>query len=144
MSKRLPLEAEVTRQVRDAARMLGIPLERRNVGGMTNARGQYAAFGTAGAADWTSVVPTGPNRGRRLEIEIKREAFDPRAARGKEAERFQKQLMYLRLCNLRGGLGTWLRSGFEAVEFFKAVMAVPGLYVSFDVHGFPKHETRGA
>jgi hypothetical protein len=94
-------EKQVAEQVLQAASMLGIELKRRNVGGFTNARGQYVPCADKHDADYYAVLPDG----RHLDLELKREGFDPARVRGEERERFDGQLARLRETNVRGGVG---------------------------------------
>jgi hypothetical protein len=112
-------EAEVAAQVVEAAAMLGVELRRRNVGGMTNASGQYVPFAESGDADYYAVLPDG----RHLDLEIKREGFDPSRARGRERERFDRQLARLQRTNALGGIGFWTDDAAEALEILRHVLA---------------------
>jgi hypothetical protein len=94
-------EKQVTEQVLQAAAMLGIDLKRRNVGGFTNARGQYVACAESGDADYYAVLPDG----RHLDLELKHEAFDPTKLRGEKREHFERQLARLQKTNALGGVG---------------------------------------
>jgi hypothetical protein len=116
-------EAQVLAQVLEAARMLGIDLARQNTGGLTDARGQYVAFGTPGNPDTTGTVPSGPNKGLRLDVEVKREGFDPARARGEERERFERQLARLKKTNEQGGIGFWVDDPEEFLTIMRHVLA---------------------
>jgi hypothetical protein len=111
-------EAQVAEQVLQAASMLGIELKRRNVGGFTNARGQYVPCADKGDADYYAVLPGGD--GRHLDIEIKREGFEPTKVHGRERERFDEQLARLRETNARGGVGFFC----DDSEIFLRVMRI--------------------
>lgn len=131
-------EKQVTGQVEDAARIFGVEIKRRNVAMFRNAAGRPVKCGEAGDSDWYSLaVERGPNRGRALAVEIKRESFDPRKVRGKDAKRWALQLGKLRELNRRGGLGIWLNNAQAAMDFFRAVAQERGLAIDFDSDGFP-------
>lgn len=89
--------------------VLRLDVNRQNTGGMFNAKGQYVPFGVAGNSDVTGMFPQGWGwaSGRKLDIEIKREGFDPKRCYGKARERWEKQLARLRQTNLNGGVGLW-------------------------------------
>lgn len=124
-------EKQVTEQVLEAAAMLGIELKRRNVGGMTGAGGRYVAFAEPGDADYYATLPGGIH----LDLELKREAFDPRTVRGKDRVRFDGQLARLRKTNELGGVGFWVTSG---PQFLNAMLKVlDGWRVEIDPQGFP-------
>jgi hypothetical protein len=112
-------EAEVAEQVVEAARMLGVELRRRNVGGMTNASGQYVPFAESGDADYYAVLPDG----RHLDLEIKREGFNPAGARGRERERFEEQFARLQKTNALGGVGFWTDDAAEFLVILRHVLA---------------------
>lgn len=131
-------EKQVTGQVLDAARIFDIEIERRNVAMFIGASGRPVRCGEPGDSDWYSLaVERGPNWGRALAVEIKRERWDPRKVRGKHADRWRLQLGKLRDLNRRGGLGIWLRDAEGAMDFFRAVAQEPGLAIDFDSDGFP-------
>jgi hypothetical protein len=127
-------ESQVAAQVVAAAAAWGLRLERRNVGGVTDARGRYVAFGTPGDADWTGTVPVGPNRGRRIEVEVKRGDFDPGRLRGGRAarEHFDRQLARHRLVNADGGLALWVRDLDGWLRALARIMTQPGLEIIYE------------
>jgi hypothetical protein len=125
-------EKQVTAAVLDAAACLGIKLERRNVGGMTGASGKYVAFGSSGDSDYYAIMPDGS--GRMLAVEIKREGFDPRKARGKELARFRNQADKLRAVNAAGGVGLWTRDAGDFLHAMRAVLS--GCRIEIDDDGF--------
>ena len=94
--KRTRTEREVTAEVIDALRHHGLEPKRQNVGGLRNASGSYVAFGEPGDSDWRAELPDG----RTLYVEVKREGFDPAKCRGKDRERFDRQLAKLRLARM--------------------------------------------
>jgi hypothetical protein len=107
-------EAQVLGQVIEAARVLGIDLSRQNTGAGTNPAGKTVRFGTPGNSDLTGMLPDG----RKLDVEVKREHFDPSRLRGKKREHFERQLARLRRTNDQGGVGFWID---DAVEFVSVV-----------------------
>lgn len=115
-----PTEAEVTAQVLEAARMLGLALERRNVGGMYRGD-RYIAFGEKGDPDWECTLPGG----RRCLIEIKRPGERPTP----------QQLAKLRRLNEQGGVGLWVDSGEAFLRLMPVVIA--GGFVEIDDDGIP-------
>jgi hypothetical protein len=111
-------EKEVTNQVVEAAAMLGIELKRRNVGGMTNAKGQYVSFGEPGDADRYAILPGG----KHLDIEIKHEGFDPSKLRGEKKAHFDRQLARLRKTNADGGIGFFCDNSLVFVKVMQIVL----------------------
>ena len=119
-----PTEAEVAAQVVAAARLLGLTLQRRNVGGMYNPRGQYVAFGEPGDPDWEGTLPGGS--GRRVAIEIK--------APGKRPTPIQ--LARLRELAAAGAVAFWTDC---PVRFHRAMTLLigGGHHVEIDSDGIP-------
>ncbi len=101
--KRCCTEAEVLVQVLEACRMYGIDVDRQNTGAGVNPSGQKVRFGQPGNSDVSGMLPDG----RKLDIEVKREDFDPSRLRGKKLEHFKRQLARLRRTNEQGGVGFW-------------------------------------
>jgi hypothetical protein len=62
--------------------------------------------------------------GRKFDIEVKREGFNPRRLRGKAREHLDRQLGRLRETNANGGYGFWAR---DASEVIHALVAVHGV-----------------
>jgi hypothetical protein len=124
-------EAEVSAQVVEAAAMLGIELRRRNVGAMANPKGQVVRFGDKGDGDYYAVLPDG----RHLDLEIKRESFDPNKVGGKERARFILQIAKLSRTNEAGGIGLWVRDAGDFLSAMRKILA--GCRVEFDAAGFP-------
>jgi hypothetical protein len=124
-------EAEVQAQVVEAFRMLGIELKRRNVGAMTNPQGRTVRFADPGDADLYGILADG----RHVDLEVKREGFDPRTVRGKDRERFQRQLDRLKRTNAQGGVGTWLCDSAQVFHLMSRL--AEGWRVEFDADGFP-------
>lgn len=103
-------EAQVLREVLKTLAKDGIKAIHRNTGGMLNAGGQYVRFGKSGDPDISEQIPAGwgPASGKLLDIEVKREDFDPAKLRGKKREHFDRQLARLKLTNANGGYGVWV------------------------------------
>jgi|GEM_PF-2255023 len=120
LARRLP-ESTVLSAVADVCRLLGVEIERQNTGGRTNDRGQYVPFGRPGNSDLTGM--TGPawgeRKGLKVDIECKREGFEPRRCYGKARERWEKQLDRLRRTNANGGFGFWADSPEHAMEVLR-------------------------
>jgi hypothetical protein len=129
-------EAQVAEQVVQAAALLGIELKRRNVAAFTNPTGRVVRCGEKGDSDWYATLPAGPLRGKIHEVEIKREDFDPRKARGKERERFLMQLAKLRRTNEAGGIAFWTRDAGDYLAAMQRLLR-GGVRVAFDDQGFP-------
>jgi hypothetical protein len=108
-------EAEVLAQVLEALRMFGIDADRQNTGAALNPKGQMVCFGRPGAADVSGQLPDG----RKLDIEVKREGFDPNKLRGEKREHFERQLARLRRTNEQGGVGFWTD---DAEELAKVIL----------------------
>jgi hypothetical protein len=111
-------EKEVLAQVLDAARCLGLDLNRQNTGAAVNPRGKLVCFGQKGNSDLTGVLPDG----RAIHVELKREGFDPHKARGEERERFERQLARLQKTNALGGIGFWTDDAAEFLEIMRIVL----------------------
>jgi hypothetical protein len=127
-------ETEVLRGVLQAAAMLGIMLERRNTGGATYGAGehrQYVKYGEPGSSDLSGHLKDG----RRLDVEVKREGFDPGKVRGAARERFGLQLARLNRLNAEGGVGLWVDSPEAFVRAMQRVLE--GARVEIDEMGWP-------
>jgi len=96
-----PTEAEVSAQVVEAARLLGLVLERQNTGG-AHFGDRYVKFGLKGNPDWIATLPGG----RRLGLEIKRPGKRPTP----------EQMARLRALNEAGAVGLWTD---DASKFFE-------------------------
>lgn len=125
-------EAQVSAQVVEAARSFGIELERRNTGFGRDSSGRGIRFGTPGDSDWRATVPSGPNRGRELEVEVKREGFRPPRPGTKARAHFDRQLARMATTNAKCGLAFWVSGGLDALRVFRTIMTVPGLSVVFE------------
>ena len=112
-------ERQVLAQVLEAAAMLGLDLDRQNTGGATNAKGRLVMFGKPGNSDLTGMLPDG----RKLDVEVKREGFDPAKARGETAKRWDKQLARLQRTNAQGGVGFWTDDSAHFLTVMREVLA---------------------
>lgn len=131
-AKRKPLkttrtEAEVLAQILEAAQMLGLDLNRQNTGAADlpgkGGKLQTVRFGQRGNADTSGQITRGPNAGKKLDVEIKREGFDPNKTTGEERERFDRQLARLQRTNANGGIGFWCDDVSEFMEIMRHVLA---------------------
>jgi hypothetical protein len=123
-AKRKPLkttrtEAEVSRQVVEAAQMLGIELKRRNIGAFANPKGRMVRCADVGDGDFYAVLPDG----RHLDLEIKLEGFDPNKLTGEKKAHFDRQLERLQETNRLGGVGVWVDDSLEFIDIMKHVLA---------------------
>jgi hypothetical protein len=116
-------EAQVLAAVLDALRTYGIEPCRTNTGAAVNPRGRLVMFGRKGDADIQTQIPAGwgSASGRKLDIEVKRERFDPRRLRGKAREHFDRQLDRLRRTNANGGFGFWVRDAAEVIRVLERI-----------------------
>lgn len=112
-------EAQVLQQVLDAARALGLDLARRNTGAGVNPSGKLVRFGRPGDSDLSGILPDG----RRLDVEVKHEGFDPARLRGEKRDHFERQLARLRKTNEQGGIGFWCDDAAEFLEIMRHVAA---------------------
>ncbi len=112
-------EREVLAQVIEAAAMLGLDLQRRNTGAGVNPAGKMVRFGTPGDSDLAGVLPDG----RALQVEVKREGFDPAKLRGKAAEHFARQLARLRKTNALGGVAFFCDDSEHFLTVLRHVLA---------------------
>jgi hypothetical protein len=120
-AKRNPLkttrtEAEVSRQVVEAAQMLGIELKRRNVGAFANPKGRMVRCADVGDGDFYAVLPDG----RHMDLEIKAEGFDPNKLTGEKKAHFDRQFVRLKETNRLGGVGFFC----DDAEVFLRVMQI--------------------
>lgn len=118
-------EAQVLAQVLDALRTFGIDAGRQNTGAGVNPRGQTIRFGTPGNSDISGMLPDG----RKLDIEVKREGFDPSKLRGEKREHFERQLSRLRKTNEQGGVGFWVDDAKELAEVILPELVAGGRVV---------------
>jgi hypothetical protein len=108
-------EKQVLAQILEALLAFGIDVERQNTGAGINPTGRAIRFGKPGNADISGMLPDG----RKLDIEIKREGFDPSKLRGAKREHFERQLSRLRKTNENGGVGLWTD---DAEEFMRVIL----------------------
>lgn len=118
--------------------MLGIAVERRNVGAALNPYGQMVRFGSPGDSDLCGVLPDG----RALAVEIKHEGFDPSKLRGAKREHFERQLAKLKRTNELGGVGVWVDDAAEFLAIMREVLV--GASVDEPGYGRPVVYRRGA
>ena len=123
-------EAEVSQQVREAAQMLGLKLERQNTGGLKVA-GRYVAFGEQGDPDYRATLPGG----RRLGLEIKRPGQRPTPG----------QMAKLRALNEEGAVGLWVDDSIKFLLWMREILW--GARVEIDewgeVHIIPARKPSG-
>ena len=124
-------ERQVLAQVIEAARMLGVDLDRQNTGAAVNPKGRLVMFGKAGNSDLTGMVPDG----RKLDVEVKEEGWDPAKARGKTAERWERQLARLQRTNAQGGVGFWTDDVGHFLAVMRQVLAGARVVERGDVRG---------
>ena len=117
--KTLASEREVQRAVVAAFVLYGVEAERRNVGACKNPNGQLVTFGRPGDSDLTGIFPAhfGPAAGKRFDLEVKKEGFDPSRCYGAARRRFDAQLARLRRINECGGYGWWTSDPADVVQF---------------------------
>jgi hypothetical protein len=114
-------EREVLAAVLDAARVLGLDLERQNTGAFANPRGQMVRCGKPGNSDLAGQIDRGPNIGKVLHVEVKAEGFEPTKLRGDKKAHFDRQLARLRKTNEQGGVGFYCD---DAVIFMNVMRIV--------------------
>jgi hypothetical protein len=116
-------EREVLAGVLDACRVLGIEANRQNTGAAMNPSGQTVRFGRKGNADISATIRDGPNRGKRVEIEVKRPGKTPTA----------EQWDRIHEVNASGGLSFWVDDAGEALRVLRWL--VDGWHVVIDDNG---------
>lgn len=130
-------EAEVTKAVMSAARLFGFKFNRRNVGMAFGASGKPVRFGEPGQLDWYGRGPAGTRcQDRELELEIKRENFNPTRIYGKEKARFAKQLANMVEINRRGGFALWVSCVPTAVIFLRCLIQYEQVRVNIQENGY--------
>lgn len=112
-------EAQVLAQVLEAARMLGLDLDRRNTGAGVNPSGKIVRFGKPGDSDLAGTLPDG----RTIHVETKAEGFDPSKLRGEKKAHFERQLARLQKTNALGGVGFFCDDGAEFLLIMQHVLA---------------------
>lgn len=123
------LERDVLRACLEALAIYGFDPQRRNVLAVeiegANGRRRLVRNGQAGDADISATVPSGPHRGRRVEIEVKRPRERPRP----------EQLAFLRRVNASGGIALWVDDAADLVRVLRRVL--DGWHVEIDTDGTP-------
>lgn len=123
------LERDVLRACLDALRAFGFEPQRRNVVAVEvegrNGKRRLVRAGEPGEADITATVPTGPNRGKRVEVEVKRPGERPRP----------EQLAFLRRVNASGGLAFWVDDAAVLARVLRRLL--DGWRVEIDDGGTP-------
>jgi hypothetical protein len=111
-------ESQVMEGVREALAIFGLDVARQNTGGATNAKGRLVTFGRPGNSDWSGMIPAGwgPASGRKIDIEVKRESFDPGRLRGEKRAHFDRQLSRLKTTCENGGYGLWCNDARQVVH----------------------------
>jgi hypothetical protein len=113
-------EAQVMEGVREALAMFGLDVDRQNTAGAYNPKGQLVMCGKRGNSDWSGMIPAGwgDASGRKIDIEVKREDFDPtRLKPGSEKrEHFERQLARLKKTCDNGGYGFWVVDARQVVH----------------------------
>lgn len=119
-------ERDVQAQVVSAARMVGLALDRRNVGMAVGTSGKPVRFGKRGDPDLTGIIPSGPHRGKRIDVEVKRPGKRPSPI----------QMKRLREIIDSGGIAFWIDDGYRALHVFRRII-VDGWTVEIDERGVP-------
>ena len=116
-------EREVQRAVVEAFALFGCVAERRNVGAAVNPKGRLVTFGTPGDSDLTGIFPAwfGPASGKRFDVEVKAEGFEPAKCYGKARARFELQLERLKRVNSAGGYAWWTSDAEEVVRWLDLI-----------------------
>ena len=110
-------EADVLDQVLAYLRLRGVDAQRRNTGGMVNARGQYVAFGQPGDPDIQGVL----DDGRAFMCETKADNWKPRGR--KQREHFARQVARLNRTNEAGGVGLLIDHPELLIRVWKYVIS---------------------
>ena len=112
-------EAQVLSQVLEAALCLGVDLDRQNTGAGVNPSGKLVRFGTPGNTDLSGMLPDG----RKLDVEVKHEGFNPSKLRGRKREHFERQLERLKKTNAQGGVGFYTDDSEQFLTVMRHVLA---------------------
>lgn len=113
-------EADILRQVVEAAALFGVELKRRNVGMALNPKGQPVRFGESGESDLYGALGS-----RTLFVEVKRPGKRPTA----------KQLAFLHRENARGNVALWVNDAAQITETLPKLLE--GWRVEIDEDGQP-------
>lgn len=116
------LERDILTGAIEACRALGIPVDRQNTG-MMEIGGRRVRFGRKGNADLTGTISSGPRRGARLALEIKRPGARPTP----------EQLAHLRAVNDAGGVGFWVSDAADCLRVLQRVQ--DGAWIELDEAG---------
>jgi hypothetical protein len=131
-----PREADVLRQVLEALSLFGVDVARQNTGAFLNPQGQLVRCGQPGNADVSGMLTTGPGRGRKVDVEVKRPGFDPRRPGNAAArQRWARQLARLRRTNAQGGYGWWTTDARQVTQVLRRIN--DGWRVVIDEDGWP-------
>jgi hypothetical protein len=131
-----PTETQIMAQVVQLLTSYGVELDRQNTGGTYNDNGQYVPFGRPGNTDLAGMLTSGPGRGKRLEIEIKREGFDPTKVSGVKAKaHWARQVARMNRTNAQGGYAFWCTDASQALHVLKRIN--DGWRVVLDEQGWP-------
>lgn len=122
-------EADVLKAAMDALTMFGFRPERRNIMAVEvvspKGKRRLVRNGAPGQADISATVPSGPHRGKRVEIEVKRPGERPRP----------EQVEFLRSVNESGGLGFWIDDAGRLAHLLGRLL--DGWAVELDDDGVP-------
>lgn len=121
------LERDVFSACLEALQIFGFAPQRRNVVAVEvegpNGKRRLVRNGSPGDADISATCPSGPNRGKRVEVEVKRPGKRPRP----------EQLAFLRRTNASGGLALWVDDAAELARILPKLIA--GARVEIDEDG---------
>jgi hypothetical protein len=98
--------------------MLGLDLNRQNTLVATNPKGQTVRCGKPRNSDLTGMLPDG----RKLDIEVKKEGFNPHKIYGEEKIRFEKQMARLELTNAQDGVAFWTDDSEQCMRWLRFFM----------------------
>lgn len=105
--------------------LYGVDIDRQNTAGFYNPKGRYVACGKPGNSDLTGMIPArvewGPAGGKKIDVEVKAEGFDPRKLRGEKREHFDRQLARLVKTNENGGFGFWYDDPLQVIHVLERI-----------------------
>lgn len=104
-------ESKVQRSVIVRLRRLGVVLFRRNVGAMTDPRGNFVRFAAPGQSDLYGLLPAS-HGGTHVEIEIKSRGNKPT----------EHQLRWLKEMTARGAVAFWVDNPDSAERIMEAIL----------------------
>lgn len=116
---RLRSEAEVAIGVDDAIQALGLDMARQNTGAGVNPSGRTIKFGKPGNSDRTGMLPDG----RKIDVEVKHEGFNPSKLTREKKAHFDRQLERLKKTNDQGGVGFWTDDAAQCLEWLRIFIA---------------------